>query len=127
VTIGDPRSIKDLKGILDDFATAIDLKINFHKSTFVRMYVPLEDVVIMQHTLGCIRSTFPQTCIGLPLSHHKLRVSDYQPLLDNFDEYQAGSKAKLLISCGSLILIMLCSGDLPSTSCPWMLDVALSS
>jgi hypothetical protein len=54
----------------------------------------------MENTLGFWASSFPQTYLGLPLSPHKLRVSDYQPLLDSFDRYLAGWKAKILNSGG---------------------------
>jgi hypothetical protein len=66
-----------LKTILDNFSLATGLHINFHKSTFVAMNVLPDDGALMEATLGCQTSSFPQTYLGLPLSPHKLRVSDY--------------------------------------------------
>ena len=67
----------------------------------------------MATTLGCALSTFPQTYLGLPLSPHKLRVSDYQPLLTSFDCYLAGWKARLLSIGGRMGLVNAVLGSLP--------------
>jgi hypothetical protein len=62
-----------LKGILDNFYAATRLTINFHKSTFVTMHVPTEDVAAMETILGVehpasLRSTWawrsPLTSFG---------------------------------------------------------------
>lgn len=94
-----------LKQILDDFSMATGLGINFHKSTFVPMHIPDEIASAMANVLGCPISTFPQSYLGLPLSPHKVRVSDYQPLLSKIDRYLAGWKARLLSTGGRLILV----------------------
>jgi hypothetical protein len=60
------------------------------------MNVLHDDVALMEATLGCQPSSFPQTYLGLPLCPHKLRFSDYRPLLDTFDRYLSGWKAKML-------------------------------
>lgn len=96
----DPDSIFVLKSILGNFSSATGLTINYYKSTFVTVHVPPKDTRLMENTLGFWASSFPQTYLGLPLSPHKLRVSDYQPLLDSFDRYLAGWKAKILNSGG---------------------------
>jgi hypothetical protein len=69
------------------------------------MNVLPDDVALMEATLGCQTSRFPQTYLSLPLSPHKLRVSDYRPLLDTFDRYLSVWKAKMLSSGGRLILV----------------------
>jgi len=61
-------SIQALKLILDDFSLATGLEINFHKSTFVPMNVPVHIAAAMAAALGCSTATFPQTYLGLPLS-----------------------------------------------------------
>jgi len=102
-----------LKKILDNFSLATGLDINFHKSTFVPLNVDTHTAAAMADVLGCFLSSFPQTYLGLPLSPHKLRVSDYQPLLTSFDRYLAGWKARLLSSGGRLVLVNAVLGSLP--------------
>ena len=110
---GDVASMVTLKRILDDFSTATGLTINFHKSTFVPMNVDDAVASEMAETLGCSVSSFPQTYLGLPLSPHKLRFADYQPLLDSFDRYLAGWKARLLSTGGRIVLVNSVLGSLP--------------
>jgi hypothetical protein len=102
-----------LKNILDAFSLATGLTINFHKSTFVPMNVDDPTATAIATTLGCALSTFPQTYLGLPLSPHKLRVSDYQPLLTSFDRYLAGWKARLLSTGDRIVLVNSVLGSLP--------------
>jgi len=63
--------------------------------------------------LGCSVSSFPQTYLGLPLSPHKLKFADYQPLLFSFDRYLAGWKARLLSTGGRIVLVNSVLGSLP--------------
>ena len=66
----------------------------------------------MASILGCPVSCLPQTYLGLPLSPHKLRVADYKPLLDSFDRYLSGWKAKLLSTGGRFVLVNAVLGGL---------------
>lgn len=86
---GDVAGIMALKNILTAFSNTTGLMINFHKSTFVPMHKPEADYAQMVAILGCAIASFPQTYLGLPLSPHKLRVADYQPLISRFDRYLA--------------------------------------
>lgn len=45
------------------------------------MHIPVDTANEMATILGCQVSHFPQTYLGLPLTPHKLRVSDFQPLI----------------------------------------------
>jgi len=109
---GDVASMRALKTILDEFSAATGLTINFHKSTFVPMHVSADAAAAMASILGCSVSSFPQTYLGLPLSPYKLRVADYKPLLDSFDRYLCGWKAKLLSYGGRLVLVNAVLGGL---------------
>lgn len=101
-----------LKSILDDFARATGLTINYHKSTFVPMNIDAQLATEMASTLGCGISQFSQPYLGLPLSPHKLRVWDFQPLVANFDRYLSDWKARLLSIGGRLILVNAVLGSL---------------
>jgi len=113
LTRGDVHSMFVLKHILDSFSAATGLAINFHKSTFVPMNMNDSTARRMADVLGCSLSSFPQTYLGLPLSPQKLRVSDFQPLLNSFDKYLAGWKARLLSSSGHIVLVNAVLGRLP--------------
>ena len=102
-----------LKHILDSFSAATGLAINFHKSTFVPMNMNDSTARRMADVLGFSLSSFPQTYLGLPLSPQKLRVSDFQPLLNSFDKYLACWKARLLSSGGRIVLVNAVLGSLP--------------
>ena len=113
LTKGDVPSMLALKQILDNFSTATGLCINFQKSTFVPMNVNDATAAQMATVLGCTLSSFPQTYLGLPLSPHKLRPSDFQPLISSFDRYLAGWKARLLSTGGRIVLVNAVLGSLP--------------
>lgn len=102
---GDLPSVIAPKTILENFSAATGLAINFHKSTFVPLNLPGNVAATMASVLGCVVSSFPQTYLGLPLSPHKIRVADYQPLISKFDKFLASWKARLLSTGGRLILV----------------------
>lgn len=110
---GDVATMVALRQCLDKFSAATGLSINFHKSTFVPMNVDDATATTMALALGCQLSTFPQTYLGLPLSPHKLRVRDYQPLISSIDRYLAGWKARLLSTAGRLTLVNSVLSSLP--------------
>lgn len=102
---GGLQAMMTLKSILDQFSLATGLDINFHKSTFLPMHISSEAGTKMANIIGCQVSQFPQTYLGLPLSPHKLRVSDFQLLVMKFDLYLSGWKAKLLSAGGCLVWV----------------------
>jgi hypothetical protein len=93
-----------LREVLEDFAVATGLAINFHKSCFVPMNVPPPEAVAMAVVLGCPISSFPQPYLGLPLSPTKLPSSAFAPLLLSVDRRLLGWRAHLLSSGGRLVL-----------------------
>jgi hypothetical protein len=134
---GDVRAMEVLKRVLEDFSTATGLTINYHKSTFVPMNITEGTAASMAVVLGCAVSSFPQTHLGLPLSPHKIRVADYQPLISKFDKFLASWKARLLSTGVRLVLVNVVLSSLAiyhmsSTLIPktvldsWMRAVALS-
>lgn len=64
-----------LKSILDRFAAATGLHINFHKSTFVPICIGEEETTALAAHIGCPVSSFPQSDLGLPLSTSKVSVA----------------------------------------------------
>ncbi|KAK1669207.1 hypothetical protein QYE76_057366 [Lolium multiflorum] len=89
-----------LKQVLDDFASATGLAINFHKSCFIPMHTEASIASAMASVLGCPISSFPQPYLGLPLSPTKLPSSAFAPLLLSFDRRLSGWRAHLLSAGG---------------------------
>lgn len=77
------------------------------------MHIEDDVASTMADALGCSISSFPQPYLGLPLSPHKLKVSDYQPLISSFDRYLSVWKSKLLSSSGRIVLANAVLGSLP--------------
>ena len=101
----DEQDVQRLKQLLDQFADATGLAINFHKSTVVPMHVPDRDMPSFLATLGCRRDQFPQTYLGMPLSNVKLNLNAFAPLIDRTDRYLGGWQAALLNSMGRAVLV----------------------
>ena len=81
----DIHAVQHLKHILDSFAAATGLKINFHKSTVVPMNVVPEVLEQCLGILECREAQFPQSYLGLPLSHEKLKINTFVPMIAKAD------------------------------------------
>ncbi|CAN6363406.1 unnamed protein product [Urochloa humidicola] len=78
IRIEEPQ-VHHLKFVLDEFAAATGLAINYSKSSFVPIHVDDGCATHLAGILGCAMASFPQTYLGLPLSDSKLhaRVLDH--------------------------------------------------
>lgn len=106
--------VQCLKTTLDHFSAATGLHINYNKSTLVPMHVPEEDLPGYLATLGCVREGFPQTYLGLPLSHEKLRLSAFVPLISKFDRHLTGWQSRFLNHIGRTALVNSVLDSLPT-------------
>jgi hypothetical protein len=79
-----------LKELLDDFAAATGLTINFHKSMVVLLFIPAQDLAAITDALGCKDEGFPQVYLGLPLTAEKLKPEHFTPLIARVDKYLSG-------------------------------------
>jgi hypothetical protein len=77
------------------------------------MHVPSQEVENYVNILGYVQVGFPQTYLGLPLSHEKLNLSVFSPLIAGADRYQSGWWASLLNHQGRLVLINSVLYNLP--------------
>ncbi|XP_066354713.1 uncharacterized protein [Miscanthus floridulus] len=102
---GELTDVQSLRTILDQFASATGLQINYAKSTAVPIYMDEETIVDCISALGCRREGFPQTYLGLPLSNSKLRLSAFAPNIAKCDKYLAGWQASLPNQMGRATLI----------------------
>jgi len=102
---GELTDVQSLRVILDHFANAIGLQINYAKSTAVPMFMDESTIEGCISALGSRREGFPQTYLGLPLSNTKLRLSAFAPNIAKCDKYLAGWQASLLNQMGRATLI----------------------
>jgi hypothetical protein len=103
-----------LKRVLDQFASATGLVINFSKSTLVPMHVDTEVVAEIQAILDCRLEGFPQTYLGLPLTCDKLKLCHFAPLIASIDKYLSGWASLLLSSGGRITLLNAVLDALPA-------------
>lgn len=79
-----PEQVVYLRTLLDTFAAATGLNINFDKSTFVPIGLQLQDAELLASIMSTMVASFPQTYLGLPLSVHKLHIGQYRPWCKGF-------------------------------------------
>jgi hypothetical protein len=103
-----------LKDILDSFARATGLVINFHKSTLVPLHAEDATIALVHDALGCALETFPQNYLSLLLSCDKLNLAAFAPLIAKADRYLSGWHAVLLSAGGRLVLINAVLDALPT-------------
>jgi hypothetical protein len=117
----DDGAAAQLKLILDRFARATGLVINFTKSTMVPMHVDAGCVASAAAALGCVVESFPQTYLGLPLSCEKLGIDAFVPLIAKADKCLSGWRALLLSPAGRLVLVNAVLDSLPTHAMAAML------
>lgn len=68
----DIGSIKNLSRILKCFHISSGLKVNFHKSRLFGISVSNSELQSMAKILGCMKSSFPFTYLGVPVGGNML-------------------------------------------------------
>jgi hypothetical protein len=102
---GELSDVQRLKTLLDKFAQATGLQINYAKSTAVPIYMDEETRQQCVSMLGCRREGFQQNYLGLPLSTTKLRLSAFSVQIAKADKYLAGWQTALLNHMGCATLV----------------------
>jgi hypothetical protein len=102
---GELSDVQRLMTLLDQFAQATGLQINYAKSTVVPIYMDEETIQQCVSVLGCRREGFPQTYLGLPLSTTKLWLSAFSVQIAKADKYLAGWQTALLNHMGRATLV----------------------
>lgn len=99
----DTVQVARLKSILDRFAAATGLHINYHKSTFVPICVGDQEAGELAAAMGCPVSAFPQTYLGLPAS--KVTAAMLDVIAMKAERAVPGWCASLLSRAGRLTLV----------------------
>ncbi len=111
---GNARSAKVIKLVLDAFAAASSLRINFAKSAIIPMNLDPTYATGLAECFGCPVAAFPIKYLGLPLSPKALRRADYLPLIEKLDSRLAGWKGLLLSRAGRLTLLNSVLSSIPA-------------
>lgn len=103
-----------LHQLLDDFADATGLVINFRKSTLVPMHIADDELTVIMETVGYKVEGFPQTYLGLLLSVTMLTLADFPMIIAKVNKYLARWHARLLSPMGRLVLLNAMLDALPT-------------
>lgn len=88
------RDIDRLRVLLDSFALATDLKINYQKSTVVPLNVVSDTLQHCIASLQCQVEDFPQKYLRLPMSTEKIRLATLMPAINHVDRYHGPGGAR---------------------------------
>ena len=86
----DTRQLICLKALLNTFADATGLKVNYHKSHMIPINIEEQRVENFTNTLNCQRVHFPITYLGIPLGTQKPRVEHLMPIVRRIEKRLAG-------------------------------------
>ncbi|XP_028549943.1 uncharacterized protein LOC114579456 [Dendrobium catenatum] len=90
-----------LVSILNDFARASGLHVNYDK-TAIMFPKNLNNQHAICQALSIHNIATKITYLGIPLSFHRLKIEDYLPLIDSLNKKFSGWKANLLSFAGRL-------------------------
>ncbi|CAD6336936.1 unnamed protein product [Miscanthus lutarioriparius] len=100
IIVRELADVQNLRIILDQFADATGLQINYTKSTAVPIHMNGDTVRDCISALGYRREGFSQTYLGLPLTNGKLQLSAFAPNIAKGDRYLTGWQSSLLNKIG---------------------------
>jgi len=112
------RDLEVIKATLQIFGLTLGLFSNLEKSVATPMHCSDEDMLRVQSVVACGVQQFPSRYLGIPLSVHRLKRADEQPLVDKVAARIPGWKGQLLNAAGRTTLI---SATLSVVVClsPW--------
>ena len=93
-----------LKQILEDYATSIGLKINFHKSTIIPINTPADKCNALANLFGCTQATMSFTYLGLPLGTTRPTFLDLTPFVCKAE--RKITVAMSLMSCAGRLALL---------------------
>jgi hypothetical protein len=76
-----PIHFASLKKLIETFAQATGLRVNYAKSSLISVNISEENLNLLAATFGCSVGRLPFTYLGLPLGTTKPTVQDLSPLV----------------------------------------------
>ena len=105
IAAASPTAATTLKNILQHFAQATGLTINFSKTTLVTLHTNETLAASIALAMDCTRASLPQTYLDLPLAPTKPPSNAFAPLIERTRKLLTGWRAKLLDRGDRLIII----------------------
>ena len=87
----DQHELQTIKVILDSYARATGLKINYAKSQLMPINVNAQKTLDLANALGCQVGAMPFTYLGLPLGTTRPTVRELMPLVDRIERRLTGT------------------------------------
>ena len=100
----DAKQLHCLKALLNTFADATGLKVNYNKSSMIPINVPEEKMEILINTFHCKKESFPIKYLGAPLGLHKPTVEQCFPLVTRLQKKIVGLSTFMTLA-GRLLLV----------------------
>lgn len=80
----DERNVHNLTRILRCFYMVSGLKINLSKSNLLGVGMAHPEIITMASITGCSPTTFPFSCLGVPLGDFMVRVKSWDMIINQF-------------------------------------------
>jgi hypothetical protein len=108
-----PIQLAALKVVLDDFAQATGLRVNYSKSAMMSINIPGELLSSLAVSFGCQMGSLPFTYLGLPMGTTKPTIQDLSPLV-GLVERRLNASARFLNYGGRLEFVKSVLSTLPT-------------
>jgi hypothetical protein len=108
-----PHQLLALKDLLQTFADATGLRVNYSKSCLLPINVDEYQLHFLANTFGCAVGSLPFTYLGLPLGTTRPTIQDLTPIVDHI-ERRLNASAHFLDYGGRLQLINYVLSTLPN-------------
>jgi hypothetical protein len=108
-----PFQLLALKNLLQVFADATGLKVNYAKSCLLPINVDAYQLNLLANSFGCAVGSLPFAYLGLPLGSTRPRIHDLNPIVDQI-ERRLNASARFLDYGGRLQLINSVLSSLPN-------------
>ena len=100
----DDHIIATIKLLLLAFEILSGLKINFLKSDMITIGMEDHESMWIANLLNCKLGSFPIKYLGLPISHKKLTIAEWEPLYGKVANRVSPSRGRFMSSAARLIL-----------------------
>jgi hypothetical protein len=99
--------------IMEIFANVLGPHTNVGKCQFTLIQCTMEQIQLVQKLFPCPLVHFPFMYLGVPLSVHKLKKNDLQPLVDDVADRVPTWKARLMSIAGRTTLTKVTLSAIP--------------
>ena len=103
-----------LSVMMDIFSDFSGLRLNRAKSSFIGFGLSVEEMAGCSRILSTPIRDLPIRYLGVPLADRRLRIRDWQPVLDKVETWLGGWRARLLSRGGRLVMFKAVLSAIPN-------------